>query len=261
MRMDQLLSLKGKIALITGASRKQGIGAAIALQFAQAGADIFITYFTPYDQLMPWGGSQEEAQELLAQLRSLSVRAEAMEVDLSDPASASKLFTVAEVRLGAVDILVNNAAYDVSLDILSLTAEQLDAHYQVNVRAATLLCAEFVRRFVPPRTGGRIINLTSGQSITPMPDNLPYAITKGAVEALTFSLAAFTATQGITVNAIDPGPTDTGWMTPELRVKLEAQAPFGRVGLPQDAAHTALFLASDLAAWVTGQIIHARGGF
>jgi 3-oxoacyl-[acyl-carrier protein] reductase len=136
-----------------------------------------------------------------------------------------------------------------------------------------LLCKEFVRRW-PGRAGnqtgsqaghgdlvrGRIINMSSGQGITPMPGELAYIATKGAVEAFTTSLAAGVAQQGITVNAIDPGPVDTGWMDAELKTQLLAQAPLGRIGLPQDIANLICFLASAEADWITGQVLHARGG-
>jgi 3-oxoacyl-[acyl-carrier protein] reductase len=92
-----------------------------------------------------------------------------------------------------------------------------------------------------------------------MPDNLPYAITKGSIDALTTSLSPTLAKKGITSNAIDPGPTDTGWMTPDLLAQLAASAPMGRVGLPRDAANLAVFLASDEAQWITGQILRSRG--
>ncbi|GAA6623074.1 SDR family oxidoreductase [Scytonema sp. NUACC26] len=129
----------------------------------------------------------------------------------------------------------------------------------INVRGTTLLCAEFAKRH-HGKPGGRIINLTSGQSLAPMPLNLPYAITKGAIEALTISLSASLASKGITVNAIDPGATDTGWMSNELRSSLEVKAPFGRIGTPEDAARIVLFLASSQGQWITGQVIRSRGG-
>jgi 3-oxoacyl-[acyl-carrier protein] reductase len=121
-----------------------------------------------------------------------------------------------------------------------------------------LLCAEFVRRY-PGGLGGRIINLSSGQAITPMPESLASATTKGAVEAFTFSLAAEVASKGITVNAVDPGGTDTGWMTDENRIEFARQMGMGRVGQPEDAARLIAFLASEAGGWITGQVIHSRG--
>jgi 3-oxoacyl-[acyl-carrier protein] reductase len=121
-----------------------------------------------------------------------------------------------------------------------------------------LLCAEFVKRF--NGQAGRIINMSSGQGVGPMPGELAYAATKGAVEAFTLSLSAEVGSRGITVNAVDPGATDTGWMTPELKAQLAAQTTLGRVAVPQDAARLIRFLASDEAGYITGQVIHSRGG-
>jgi 3-oxoacyl-[acyl-carrier protein] reductase len=136
----------------------------------------------------------------------------------------------------------------------------LDRHYAVNMRSTALLCKEFVQRW-GGGPGGRIINMTSGQSVTPMPGELAYVMTKGAIEALTTSLAAGVAARGITVNAVDPGVTDTGWIGEELKAQFIAQSPRDRVGLPQDAANLLCFLASAQAEWITGQVLHSRGGF
>jgi len=121
-----------------------------------------------------------------------------------------------------------------------------------------LLCVEFVRAF-PAKGLGRIVNLTSGQGIGPLPKELAYAATKGGVESFTLSMSAAVASRGITVNAVDPGPTDTGWMSAGLRESLRSTAPMGRLGTPQDAARIITFLASKQAGWVTGQVIRSRG--
>jgi 3-oxoacyl-[acyl-carrier protein] reductase len=154
---------------------------------------------------------------------------------------------------------VNNAAYSTRDGYGTLDAAILDAHYAVNLRATALLSVLFARRFeVEP---GRIINLTSGQSLGPMPGELAYAATKGAIEAFTRTLAVEIAHKGITVNAVNPGPTDTGWISEDLRSELSSKSPFGRVGEPEDAARLVAFLAGDEAAWITGQTIHSEGGF
>lgn len=254
------IDLQGKVALVTGASRKVGIGAAICHYLARAGADIFFTFYTPYDAERPWGSIAEEPATLLFFLRDLGVRAEMLEADLADPATPARLFDLVESSLGPVDILVNNATYDDESGLVDFSSDVLDRHYAVNVRGTALLCAEFARRH-DGRPGGRIINMVSGELLAPMPDNLPYVITKGAVDALTITLSGSLAPKGITVNAVDPGPTDTGWMTSSVREYLEKAAPFGRVGLPEDAAQLVLFLASPLGQWITGQILHSRGGF
>ena len=251
-------SLAGKRALITGASRRMGIGAAIARRLADRGADIFLTYYRPYDASMPWGSEDDEVDQLLAALRSQGRNTAGQEADLADPTVAPSLLDAAESAIGPIDILVNNATYSEMGGIETLTAADLDRHYAVNVRGMALLAAEFVRRFTKG-TGGRIINFTSGQGVGPMPDELAYATTKGAVEAFTVSLSPAAMRRGITVNAIDPGATDTGWMSDAQRTAWAAAAPGGRIGQPEDAARLVAFLASDDAAWITGQIVHSRG--
>jgi 3-oxoacyl-[acyl-carrier protein] reductase len=251
--------LSGKVALVTGVSRHMGIGAAIAHSLAASGANVFTTYYRPYDKLMPWGSNSHEAEEIIESLKLQGVKAAGVEVNLAESEMPKKLFDQIEGSFGQVDILINNAAHDQQADIYSLSSELLDTHYTVNIRGTTLLCSEFANRH-DGRPGGRIINLTSGQSLAPMPKNLPYAISKGAIEALTLSLSASLASKNITVNAVDPGATDTGWMSDEIRSEIKDKAPFGRLGTPADAAHIILFLASLQGQWITGQIIHSRGG-
>jgi 3-oxoacyl-[acyl-carrier protein] reductase len=255
--------LDNSVALVTGASRKIGIGAAIARELARADTDVFITYFRPYDHESGLAGDAHEPEMLLKELRGFGVRTDGLEIDLSAPDAPRRLFDHVEASFGSVNILVNNATYSMRDGIEQLTAEQLDKHYAVNVRGMALLCAEFVRRYTkhPPQdNSGRIINLSSGQGIGPMPGELAYVATKGAVEAFTVSLSAEVAKMGITVNAVDPGITDTGWIPSVLKATWESEAPMGRVGTPEDAARLIRFLASPDSGWITGQIIHSRGG-
>jgi 3-oxoacyl-[acyl-carrier protein] reductase len=174
--------------------------------------------------------------------------------------SARRLLDGAEESLGRPSILVNVAAYSSRDGFEELDAETLDVHYAVNVRAMALLSVEFARRY-PGGPGGRIINFSSGQTIGPMPEELAYAATKGAIEAFTRTLAAEVGHKGITVNAVNPGPTDTGWISEELAQELLPKFPSGRLGQPEDAARLVAFLASGEAAWITGQIINSEGGF
>lgn len=253
-------SLHGRTALVTGVSRRQGIGAAICRVLATAGANIFFTYWQGYDHTMPWGADSAGPRKLQQELQALGVRAESLEIDLSSPEAPTKVLDAAEAQLGNLTILVNNAAYSVEDGFQALNASILDASYSVNLRATALLCVEFARRYKGGPVG-RIINLTSGQFRGPMLGEIAYAATKGAVDALTITLAAEVAAKGITVNAVNPGPTDTGWMTEAVKRELLPSFPMGRLGKPEDAARLVMFLASDDAQWITGQIIHSEGGF
>jgi 3-oxoacyl-[acyl-carrier protein] reductase len=252
-------TLAGRVALVTGATRLGGIGAAICRALAARGADIAFSHWSAYDAGFPWAPAADEPDRLRAELESLGVRAAAIAVDLSDPAGPERLLKEATDRLGPLTVLVNNAAYSTIDGWERLDAATLDAHYAVNVRATALLCAGFLRRF--EGGSGRIVSMSSGQGRGPMPDELAYAASKGAVEALTVSLAPAAAARGVTVNAVNPGPTDTGWIDEALAAALLPKFPFGRLGAPADAARLVAWLATDEAAWITGQIIHSEGGF
>lgn len=252
--------LTGKLAIVTGASRLNGIGAAICRELAENGCNIYFTYWTAYDNTMPWKMDADEPAKLKEELERFGVTVALLETDLSQPKELAALLERVENELGQADILVNNAAYSTNNDYSTLTIEELDRHYRVNVLATTMLSSGFAKRFTK-KSGGRIINLTSGQFKGPMPGELAYATTKGAIDALTITLSAEVAPLGITVNAVNPGPTDSGWMTPEIHDALQPRFPFGRAGEPADAAKLVTFLASDDAAWITGQIIHSEGGF
>lgn len=252
--------IAGRVAVVTGASRRQGIGAAVCRALAARGAHVLFTHWQEYDSEMPWGADGQATELLQAELRKLGVRSESLEADLSDPKSCDRVLDAATERLGPPSILVNNAAYSTRGGYEHLDAATLDKHYAVNQRATALLSVSFARRF-RDGPGGRIISFTSGQSLGPMPGELAYIATKGAIEAFTRTLAAEVAHLGITVNAVNPGPTDTGWMTPELREDLRSRFPTGRIGQPEDAARLVAFLASDEAQWITGQVLHSEGGF
>jgi 3-oxoacyl-[acyl-carrier protein] reductase len=252
--------LRGRVALVTGVGREKGIGSAVCRALASRGADIVFSYWRDYDREMPWASEEDEPEALLGKLRAAGVRAEGVEIDLSLPDSARRLLYRAEEVLGRPSILVNVAAYSSRDGYETLDAETLDAHYAVNVRAMALLSVEFARRY-SGGPGGRIVNFSSGQSLGPMPEELAYVATKGAIEAFTRTLAVEVGHKGITVNAVNPGPTDTGWMTEELEQELIHKFPVGRIGQPGDVARLVTFLASEEAAWITGQIIHSEGGF
>ncbi|WP_338778362.1 SDR family oxidoreductase [Metabacillus sp. FJAT-52054] len=250
-----------KIALITGASRLNGIGAALCRELGAAGHDIFFTAWSPFDQAVYEKNHVNEPGLLLDELRTIGVQAEMMDADLSDPAVPEMIFSEVIRRFGTEpDILINNAAFSMNKDILEMTALDMDRHYHVNVRGTALMCGAFARHF-SKASGGRIVNMTSGQSRGPMPGEIPYAASKGAIDALTVSISAELAPMGITVNAVNPGPTDSGWMNSEIKEHLAPMFPFGRIGQPADAARLIRFLVSEEAAWITGQVLHSEGGF
>ncbi len=264
--------LQGKTAIVTGAGRSEGIGAAICRTLASEGADVFFTHFHEYDQeLYPESTDASWPETFAQELRAFGVRAGHASADLSKPGAGAELLNQVREQIGVPNVLVNNAAYGIDADFRQLTDALIDAHCAVNMRGTFMLAAEFARMIeagqqngdspVSADRGARIINMTSGQGKGPMPGNLIYAATKGAISVFTESLAAELAPLHITVNAVDPGPTDSGWMDEEFKKQILPAFPMGRIGLPEDAARLIAFLASDDAGWITGQIIHSRGGF
>lgn len=251
--------LAGRIALVTGASRLAGIGAAIGEALAEKGADIAFSHFNPADREL-FDTPPDEPARIATRLKEHGARVQPVQIDLSQPEAATRLMGEVNGTLGPVTILVNNAAWSTRDGYEQLDAETLDRHYAVNVRTTALLSVEFARRFAGAE-GGRIINMASGQELGAMPGELAYAASKGAIVAFTRTLAAEVASKGITVNAVNPGVTDTGWITPELREALLPKMPFGRLGTPADAARLVAWLASDDAAWITGQTITSEGGY
>lgn len=264
--------LQGKTAIVTGAGRQQGIGAAICRTLASEGANVFFTYFYEYDQdRYPDTADADWPERFAQELREFGIRVGHASADLSKPGAGIELLSRAREQIGVPNVLVNNAAYGIDADFRQLTDALIDAHCAVNMRGTFMLAAEFARMIeaeqqkgdssVSADRGARILNMTSGQGKGPMPGNLIYAATKGAISVFTESLAAELAPLHITVNAVDPGPTDSGWMDEDFKKQILPAFPMGRIGLPEDAARLIAFLASDDACWITGQIIHSRGGF
>jgi 3-oxoacyl-[acyl-carrier protein] reductase len=252
--------MKKRVAIVTGVSRLNGIGKAICLELAKRDIAIFFTYWRKYDKEMPWSVADNEPDLIETEIKNLGVDCAKLELDLMNVASIKTLFDAVDKRFWGASILVNNATYSKPTDILTATPDELDKHYFVNQKATTLLISEFVKRFRSAENG-RIINISSGQSLSAMSDEIAYAMTKGAVETLTRTLSHQLAAKNITINAVNPGLTDTGWMTDEQKKLYKDRLPMGRFGLPDDAAKLVGFLASEQAAWITGQIIHSEGGF
>jgi 3-oxoacyl-[acyl-carrier protein] reductase len=252
--------LTGQVVLVTGVRCLQGIGAAICRALADHGADVAFSHWRSYDASFPWSGAASEPDDPAQELVRLGVQSAAIACDLSHPGAEARLLVETDSRLGPISILINNAAYSTDDGFERLDAATIDAHFAVNMRATMLLAAGFARRFYA-REGGRIINITSGQGLGPMPNELAYGATKGAIETFTRSLAPAVAAQGIIVNAVNPGRTDSGLISAELRDVRLPRFRMGRLGTPTDAARLVVWLASRAAGWVTGQVIHSGGGF
>ena len=255
--------LAGRSALVTGVSRRQGIGFAIARRLAGMGADLVLAHHRPHDERQPWGADDLEA--VVSGVRECAggtgQRVVHRPGDLSEPDEPDRLIESVWDEFGHLDILVcNHAASGDDGPLGSLTAHMLDLHYAVNTRSSILLAQAFARRH-DGRPGGRIVFMTSGQGQGPMPGEIAYASAKGALAAITLTIADQLADAGITVNCVNPGPVDTGYFTPELRAMLAPMLPFGRPGEPDDPARLVAFLASDDGGWITGQVINTEGGF
>ena len=244
------------IALVTGASRSIGIGASIALALADSGWDVATTFWRPYDESMPWGSDPEEVQSLRASLKSLGARTTAVEADLSKTDSAAHIFDAVEREMGPVTALVMAHCYSVDSDILTTSVESFDRHFAVNARATWLLVREFGRRFRGEHGTGRIIAITSDHTA----GNLPYGASKGAMDRIVLAAASEFRALGITANVINPGATDTGWMSEELMADVRQWTLLGRVGTPQDCANLVRFLCSPEGGWINGQLLYSNGG-
>lgn len=238
--------------VVTGASRQSGIGAEIVRNLTDVGWKVFTTWWGSYDASMPWGNEMADVEDLLATTGALG-----LEADLSDAAAPAAVFDAAERAFGPVRALINVHTYDPGGGIFDIDGADLDRHLAVNVRGTYLLCQEFARRYEAGHGPGRIVNFLSGP---PLIGSVAYATSKGAVHWMTLSMAGELAPKGVTVNAIDPGPTDTGWMTPELRDHLSDANPIGRISEPRDAANLVRFLLSEQGGWLNGQFLRSDGG-
>jgi 3-oxoacyl-[acyl-carrier protein] reductase len=245
------------VALVTGVGRTIGIGAGIAARLAASGWDIAFTYWTAYDERMPWGIEPAATGAIERSLSGHGAAVAAIEADLADADSPALLFDEAERRLGNVTALVMCHCESVDSGLLDTTTESFDRHLAVNARASWLLIREFGRRFRGPHGTGRIISLTSDATV----GNLPYGASKAALDRITLGAAHELAHLGVTANAINPGPVDTGWMTDDLRQYVLRRTPLGRLGTPQDTAHLVEFLCSPVGGWINSQLLMSSGGF
>ncbi|MFE0256485.1 SDR family oxidoreductase [Streptomyces sp. NPDC059010] len=264
LRRDPL-PLRGRTALVTGASRRGGIGHAVARRLASYGASVYLHHHVPHDAAMPWGADRPE--DVVASVREALGDPDAQVLagpgDLSDPAAPAELIATSAAALGGrLDILIANHALSGSDGTLDeIDATMLDAHWAVDTRSVVLLVQAHARlRRAGP--GGRVVMMTSGQDIAGgMPGELAYALQKGALASVTRSLSTALAERGITVNTVNPGPVDTDYLTGEAYEVVASRFPAGRWGMPDDPARLIAWLATDEAGWITGQVIDSEGGF
>lgn len=244
------------LALVTGASRSAGIGAAIAAALAGDGWDVATTFWRPYDASMPWHSDPDDVSRLRARLEELGARTLAIEADLASLDAPTRVFDAVERELGMVTALVLSHCHSVDSDILSTTVESFDQHFAVNARATWLLVRELARRFRGAPGTGRIVSLTSDHT----PWNLPYGASKGAMDRIVLAAAWELRERGITANVVNPGATDTGWMSQELMSQVRQRTLAGRVGTPQDCSSLVRFLCSAAGGWVNAQLLYSNGG-
>jgi 3-oxoacyl-[acyl-carrier protein] reductase len=264
LRRD-VLPLRGRNALVTGVSRRAGIGYAIARRLAALGASVFLHHYAPHDRDQPWGADPGGPGAVLAgvtgALAGDKARVEQMELDLSVPAAPAQLIGAAAGAFGHLDILVcNHARSGGDGPLGALDAAMLDGHWAVNTRSAILLAQAFAAQH-DGRPGGRIIFMSSGQDLGPMAGEVAYAASKGALASVTRTLADQLADQAITLNTVNPGPVDTGYAPPAAHEAVRRRFPLGHWGTPDDPARLVAWLATDEAAWITGQTISTEGGF
>ena len=245
--------LAGKVAVVTGASK--GIGASIAQALGAEGAAVVVNY----------SSSKADGEKVAREIAALGGKAVAMQANLAKPEEIESLFAQAERALGRIDILVNNAGIYEFSPLEKVTAEHFHKQFNLNVLSLLLASQAAAKQF--DGSGGSIINVSSIVSTLAVPESAVYSGTKGAVDAITRSLAAELGPRRIRVNAIRPGMVETegtrsaGIAESEMRKQVEAQTPLGRIGQPRDIAGAAVFLASDDSAWITGETFVISGGY
>jgi 3-oxoacyl-[acyl-carrier protein] reductase len=245
--------LEGKVAVVTGASK--GIGAAIAKHLAAEGAAVVVNY----------SSSKDGAERVVGDITGGGGRAVAVKANVAKKADIDQLFAETKKAFGPIDILVNNAGIYEFSPVEDITEEHYRKQFDLNVLGLTLATQAAVRQFNPK--GGSIVNISSVVSTLGVPGAAIYSGTKGAVDAITRSLAKELGPRGIRVNAINPGMVETegvhaaGIAGSEMRKQVEAQTPLGRIGQPQDVATVAVFFASSDSVWITGETLTVAGGY
>ncbi|HZO83743.1 MAG TPA: glucose 1-dehydrogenase [Verrucomicrobiae bacterium] len=245
--------LEGKVAVVTGASK--GIGASIAKHLAAEGAAVVVNY----------ASSKTGASNVVSEVLRDGGKAIAVQADLSNAADINRLFAETQQAFGQLDILVNNAGIYEFAPLEQITEQHFRKQFDLNVLGLILASQAALKLFGP--AGGSIINISSIVSTLGVPGAAVYSATKGAVDAITRSLAQELGPRKIRVNAINPGMVETegvhaaGIAESDMRKQVELQTPLGRIGQPQDIAGAAVFLASSDAAWLTGRTLVIAGGY
>jgi 3-oxoacyl-[acyl-carrier protein] reductase len=244
--------LTGKVAVVTGASK--GIGAEIARQLAADGAAVVVNY----------SSSREGADRVVADIAKAGGKAVALQANLAKPEEVSRFFAEAKKALGPLDILVNNAGIYEFMPLDQVTPEHYHKQFDLNVLGLILATQEAARQFGD--RGGSIVNISSVVARAAIPGATVYAATKAAVNSITLTHAAELGPRKIRVNAVNPGMVETegthsaGITESDMRKQVEAATPLGRIGQPGDIAPAVAFLASDAAAWITGETLYISGG-
>ncbi|MFH8347522.1 SDR family oxidoreductase [Streptomyces sp. NPDC018045] len=268
LRRDPL-PLLGRTALVTGASRRGGIGYAVARRLAAYGASVYLHHHVPHDAAMPWGadpGGPEVVADGVRELLAPGAVVAHGPGDLTAPGAPARLVDTAARALGGrLDILVaNHALSGHDGDLETIDADMLDAHWATDTRSVILLVQAYARQRGDGAglPGGRVVMMTSGQDLGPgMPEEIAYGLAKGALASATRSLATTLADRGVTVNTVNPGPVDTGYAVGELREAVLGMFPGGQWGGPDDPARLIAWLATDEAEWITGEVVNSEGGF
>jgi 3-oxoacyl-[acyl-carrier protein] reductase len=231
------------VVLVTGVSRARGIAAAVARRLRADDFTVVTAGWTPYDSEHHQGIDEQVASDL--------------QFDLAQPDAPAALLAAAEDRAGPVGALVLAHAFDAGQGIFEVTSESIDQHMAVNVRSFLLLMRAFAERVRDAGADGRIVLFSSGP---PQTGSIAYGASKGAIEWMTYSAATELGPLGIRVNAINPGPNQTGWMSPEVEGAAAGRTPLRRAGRPEDAAALVSFLLSDDGGFINGQLLTSDGG-